>query len=306
MKNSAQRVREIYSVTIWGSVVNLLLLVFKFVAGIVGNSAAMVADATHSLTDFVTDIIVIAFVRISSRPEDSDHDYGHGKYETLATAVIGLILLLVGAGLFYNGASSVYSVLCGHRLQSPGNIALWAAVASIVLKELLYHITRRVGLRLNSQALVANAWHHRSDALSSIGTFVGIGGAILLGDQWTILDPLAAVIVSFFIFKVSLQLIKPCIDELVEKSLPQETEDKILGIILSFPEVSSPHHLRTRQIGNIVAIEVHIRMDGSMSLNEAHDITTQIETALRAEYGMETHIGIHMEPAKGGYNGQLA
>lgn len=306
MRTSVQRVREIYSVTIWGSVVNLLLLVFKFVAGIVGNSAAMVADATHSLTDFVTDIIVIAFVRISSRPEDSDHDYGHGKYETLATAVIGLILLLVGAGLFYNGASSVYSVLCGHRLQSPSNIALWAAVASIVLKELLYHITRRVGLRLNSQAVVANAWHHRSDALSSIGTFVGIGGAILLGDQWTILDPLAAVIVSFFIFKVSLQLIKPCIDELVEKSLPQETEDKILGIILSFPEVSSPHHLRTRQIGNIVAIEVHIRMDGSMSLNEAHDITTQIETALRAEYGMETHIGIHMEPAKGGYNGQLA
>ena len=306
MRTSAQRVREIYSVTIWGSVVNLLLLVFKFVAGIVGNSAAMVADATHSLTDFVTDIIVIAFVRISSRPEDSDHDYGHGKYETLATAVIGLILLLVGAGLFYNGASSVYSVLCGHRLQSPGNIALWAAVASIVMKELLYHITRRVGIRLNSQALVANAWHHRSDALSSIGTFVGIGGAILLGDRWTILDPLAAVIVSFFIFKVSLQLIKPCIDELVEKSLPQETEDKILGIILSFPEVSSPHHLRTRQIGNIVAIEVHIRMDGSMSLNEAHDITTQIETALRAEYGMETHIGIHMEPAKGGYNGQLA
>ena len=306
MRTSAQRVREIYSVTIWGSVVNFLLLVFKFVAGILGNSAAMVADATHSLTDFITDIIVILFVRISSRPEDIDHGYGHGKYETLATAVIGLILLLVGAGLFYNGASSVYSVLCGHRLQSPGNIALWAAVASIVMKELLYHYTRRVGQRLNSQAVVANAWHHRSDALSSIGTLVGIGGAILLGDGWCVLDPLAAVVVSFFIFKVSLLLIKPCVDELVEKSLPQETEDKILGIILSFPEVSSPHHLRTRQIGNIVAIEVHIRMDGSMSLNEAHDITTQIETALRAEYGMETHIGIHMEPAKGGYNGQLA
>ena len=259
----------------------------------------MVADATHSLTDFITDIIVILFVRISSRPEDIDHGYGHGKYETLATAVIGLILLLVGAALFYNGVFSIYQVLCGNHLASPNAIALWAAVASIVMKELLYHYTRRVGQRLNSQAVVANAWHHRSDALSSIGTFVGIGGAILLGDQWTILDPMAAVIVSFFIFKVSLQLIKPCINELVEKSLPQETEDKILGIILSFPEVSSPHHLRTRQIGNIVAIEVHIRMDGSMSLNEAHDITTQIETALRAEYGMETHIGIHMEPAKG-------
>ena len=298
MKNNVQRVREIYSVTIWGSVVNFLLLLFKFLAGIVGNSAAMVADATHSLTDFITDIIVIAFVRISSRPEDTDHDYGHGKYETLATAVIGLILLLVGAGLFYNGASSVYGVFCGRQLQSPGTFALWAAVASIVMKELLYQYTRRVGLRLNSQAVIANAWHHRSDALSSIGTLVGIGGAILLGDQWTILDPLAAVIVSLFIFKVSLQLIKPCIDELVEKSLPQETEDKILGIILSFPEVSSPHHLRTRQIGNIVAIEVHIRMDGSISLSQAHDITRRIETALRTEFGDSTHIGIHMEPLK--------
>ena len=298
MKNNAQRVRQIYSVTIWGSVVNFLLLLFKFVAGIVGNSAAMVADATHSLSDFVTDIIVIAFVRISSRPEDTDHDYGHGKYETLATAIIGLILLLVGAILFYNGASSVYGVFCGRQLQSPGTIALWAAVASIVMKELLYQYTRRVGLRLNSQALIANAWHHRSDALSSIGTLVGIGGAILLGNQWTILDPLAAVIVSFFIFKVSLQLIKPCIDELVEKSLPQKTEDKILGIILSFPEVSSPHHLRTRQIGNSIAIEVHIRMDGGISLSQAHDITRRIETALRTEFGDSTHIGIHMEPLK--------
>ena len=298
MRTSAQRVREIYSVTIWGSVVNFLLLVFKFVAGILGNSAAMVADATHSLTDFITDVIVILFVRISSRPEDIDHGYGHGKYETLATAVIGLILLLVGAGLFYNGVFSIYQVLCGNHLASPNAIALWAAVASIVMKELLYHYTRRVGQRLNSQAVVANAWHHRSDALSSIGTLMGIGGAILLGDGWCVLDPLAAVVVSFFIFKVSLLLIKPCIDELVEKSLPQETEDKILGIILSFPEVSSPHHLRTRQIGNIVAIEVHIRMDGSISLKHAHDITCKIESALRTEFGEYTHIGIHMEPVK--------
>lgn len=298
MKTCAQRVREIYSVTIWGSVVNFLLLVFKFVAGIVGNSAAMVADATHSLTDFITDIIVLVFVRISSRPEDSDHDYGHGKYETLATAVIGLILLLVGMGLFYQGASLIYEVLCGKSLESPNPIALWAAVASIVLKELLYQYTKRVGVKLNSQPVIANAWHHRSDAFSSIGTLVGIGGAIFLGDGWNILDPLAAVIVSFFIIKVSLLLIKPCVDELVEKSLPQETEDNILGIILSFPEVSSPHHLRTRQIGNIVAIEVHIRMDGDISLKQAHDITSKIESALRTEFGEYTHIGIHMEPVK--------
>ena len=298
MLENQNREGEIYSVTLWGSIVNLLLLLFKFLAGIVGNSAAMVADATHSLTDFITDIIVIAFVRISSRPEDTDHDYGHGKYETLATAIIGLILLLVGAGLFYNGATSVYGVFCGRQLQPPGTIALWAAVASIVMKELLYQYTRRVGLRLNSQAVIANAWHHRSDAFSSIGTLIGIGGAILLGQTWTILDPLAAVVVSLFIFKVSFQLIKPCVDELVEKSLPKATEDKILSIVESHPQVSSPHHLRTRQIGNIIAIELHIRMDGDMSLKQAHDITRRIETSLRTEFGENTHIGIHMEPRK--------
>ena len=296
MTTTPQREKEIYRITIIGSIINLLLLVFKFIAGILGNSAAMVADATHSLTDFVTDIIVIAFVRISSRPEDTDHDYGHGKYETLATAIIGLILMLVGAGLLYNGLTSIISVFRGHHLESPGYIALWAALASILLKELLYQYTTIVGKRLNSQAVIANAWHHRSDAFSSIGTLIGIGGAILLGQTWSILDPMAAVVVSFFIFKVSFQLIKPCVDELVEKSLPKATEDKILSIVESYPQVSSPHHLRTRQIGNIIAIEIHIRMDGDMSLKQAHEITRQIETSLRLEFGENTHIGIHMEP----------
>lgn len=299
-EKSEEAVREagIYRVTLVGSVVNLLLLVFKFVAGILGHSAAMLADAVHSLSDFVTDIIVIVFVRISSKPEDEGHDYGHGKYETLATAIIGLILLFVGFGILWNGATSIWDFWQGGELKEPGMLALWAALASILFKELLYQYTVLKGRRLNSQAVVANAWHHRSDALSSIGTAVGIGGAILLGEQWLILDPLAAVVVSLFIMKVAIQLLVPCVEELLEKSLPAEVEEKIKQEILAFPGVTSPHHLRTRRIGSSYAIEVHIRMDGQITLEEAHHTATAIENRLKSEFGSRTYINIHVEPAK--------
>lgn len=294
----AAREAGIYRVTLVGSVVNLLLLVFKFVAGILGHSAAMMADAVHSLSDFVTDIIVIVFVRISSKPEDEGHDYGHGKYETLATAIIGLILLFVGFGILWNGATSIWDFWQGGELKEPGMLALWAALVSIVFKELLYQYTVFKGRRLNSQAVVANAWHHRSDALSSIGTAIGIGGAILLGKHWLILDPLAAVVVSFFIMKVAIQLLIPCVEELLEKSLPAEVEEKIKQEILSFPGVTSPHHLRTRRIGSSYAIEVHIRMNGKITLEEAHRTATAIENRLKGEFGSRTYINIHVEPEK--------
>ncbi|HJD95154.1 MAG TPA: cation diffusion facilitator family transporter [Bacteroides togonis] len=299
-EKSEEAVREagIYRVTLVGSVVNLLLLVFKFVAGILGHSAAMLADAVHSLSDFVTDIIVIVFVRISSKPEDEGHDYGHGKYETLATAIIGLILLFVGFGILWNGATSIWDFWQGGELKEPGMLALWAALVSILFKELLYQYTVLKGRRLNSQAVVANAWHHRSDALSSIGTAIGIGGAILLGEQWLILDPLAAVVVSLFIMKVAIQLLVPCVEELLEKSLPAEVEEKIKQEILSFPSVTSPHHLRTRRIGSSYAIEVHIRMDGQITLEEAHHTATAIENRLKSEFGSRIYINIHVEPVK--------
>lgn len=298
MGTISKREKEIFKVTWIGSIVNFLLLVFKFVAGIVGHSAAMVADAVHSLSDFVTDIIVIVFVRISGKPEDEGHDYGHGKYETLATAIIGLILFLVGIGILFNGAKSVIACIGGETLAAPSMLALVAAGLSILLKELVYRYTIHESKRLNSQAMVANAWHHRSDAFSSIGTLVGIGGAICLGERWRILDPLAAIVVSIFIMRVAVQLLKPCVDELLEHSLPAETENRILEIIRSFPEVSEPHHLRTRRIGNHLAIEVHIRMNGNTPLVEAHALASQIEQKLKDEYGVETHIGIHMEPLK--------
>lgn len=297
-EEDAARQRGIYRVTLVGSVANLLLMIFKFVAGIVGHSAAMLADAVHSLSDFVTDIIVLVFVRISSKPEDEGHDYGHGKYETLATAIIGIILVLVGFGIFWNGVQSIWRFLQGESLSEPGMLALVAAVVSIVAKELLYQYTVLRGKSLNSQAVVANAWHHRSDALSSIGTAVGIGGAILLGPAWRVLDPIAAVVVSGFIMKVAVQLLIPCLDELLEKSLPAEVENKIVETILSFPGVSSPHHLRTRRIGSNYAIEVHVRMDGRISLEEAHHTATQIELKLKELFGKNTHVGIHVEPVK--------
>lgn len=292
------REKQIFRTTLVGSVANLLLVVFKFIAGIVGHSAAMIADAVHSLSDFITDIIVIIFVAISGKPEDEDHDYGHGKYETLATAVIGIILFFVGVGILISGIKAIIGALQGEPLQTPSLLALITAVISIVVKEVLYRYTVKRGKALGSSSVVANAWHHRSDALSSIGTAIGIGGAIFLGEQWRILDPIAAVIVSLFIIKVAVELFKPCIEELLERSLPAEMEQKILDIILSTPQVSSPHHLRTRRIGSYIAIEVHIRMDGQTSLSEAHQVASDIERRLKAEFGESTHIGIHMEPTK--------
>lgn len=296
MNNSRQR--EIYRVTIVGSVVNLLLLIFKFVAGIVGHSAAMVADSVHSLSDFVTDIVVMLFVRLSGRPADEDHDYGHGKFETLATLFVSLVLLGVAVMLFVNGVVDIVSALHGEKLETPGLVALIAAAASIVIKEILYRYTVRCGKKVNSQVVVANAWHHRSDALSSIGVLVGVAGAMLLGGSWSILDPIAATIVSVFIAKVAYNLLMPSLEELLERSLPKEVEQRILDIILSVDGVSSPHHLRTRRIGSAYAIEVHIRMDGNLTLTQAHAVTTTVERLLKQEFGDSTHVGIHTEPVK--------
>lgn len=295
---ASSREKGIYKVTIVGSIVNFVLVVLKFVAGILGYSAAMLADAVHSLSDFVTDVIVIMFVRISNKPQDKGHDYGHGKYETLATAIIGILLLFVGFGILWNGVSSIYAFVKGEQLEAPGMIALVAALVSILCKEILYQYTVVKGKSLNSQAVVANAWHHRSDAFSSIGTAVGIGGAILLGEHWRVLDPIAAVIVSFFIMKVAIQLLVPCIDELLEKSLPDEVEKDIEQALLSFSGVSEPHHLRTRRIGSYCAIEAHVRMDGGITLEEAHTTVTAIENKLKEMLGEGTLINIHVEPKK--------
>lgn len=294
--NERKREHTIYRVTLGGSVVNFLLLLFKFVAGILGGSAAMIADAVHSLSDFITDVVVILFVRISGKPCDQDHDFGHGKYETLATTFIGIMLGIVGIGILWSGMEKIISVCRGQMLEEPGMIALVAALLSIVSKEILFQWTARVGRQVNSPAVVANAWHHRSDALSSIGTAIGIGGAIVLGPQWRVLDPVAAVVVSVFIIRVALKLFRPSIEELLEKSLPAEDEQCIMNSILEEPGVSAPHNLRTRRIGNNRAIDVHVRMDGNTPLNIAHQATRNIEKRLRKQFGNQLFINIHVEP----------
>ena len=295
-QETADRQKEIYKVTLAGGAVNVLLLVFKFVAGILGHSAAMIADAIHSLSDFITDLIVLVFVYISGKPQDKSHDYGHGKYETLALTFIGIALLIVAIGIFTNGAHRIAAWYHGEELRAPGMLAFWAAIISILLKELTYQYTIRKARQLNSTSMEANAWHHRSDALSSIGTAIGIGGAVLLGKRWTVLDPLASLIVGAFIVKVSFDLINRGISELMEKSLPDEIEDEIMAIAQSEPDVIKPHDLRTRRIGNRYAIELHILMSGEITLSKAHEHADSIENQLKEKFGQNTHVAIHMEP----------
>lgn len=292
------REKEIYKVTLLGSAGNIALLTFKFIAGFLGNSSAMIADAVHSLSDFVTDLIVLAFVNISAKPQDASHDYGHGKFETLATFFIGLALVAAATGIIVSGSLKLVDWLNGTQLEAPGRLALWAALISIVVKELLYQYTYRKGKSIDSQAVMANAWHHRSDALSSIGAAIGIGGAILLGDRWTVLDPIASIVVGAMLLKVAWELLKSSVGELTECSLPDETENEIEQIITSFPGVSEPHNIRTRRIGNRIAIEAHIRMDGKLTLYEAHERTSAIENKLKETYGPDTHVTLHTEPIK--------
>ena len=292
------REREIQKVTLVGSAGNIALMIFKFIAGFVGHSSAMIADAVHSLSDFVTDIIVLVFVSVSAKPQDRSHDYGHGKFETIATLFIGLALIAAAIGIIVSGVMALIDWAGGADLKAPGLLALGAALLSIVVKEVLYQYTVYKGKRLNSQAVVANAWHHRSDAFSSIAAAIGIGGSILLGDRWTVLDPIASIVVGLFLVNVAMGLLRTSISELTDGSLPQETEQEIEDIITSFPEISEPHNMRTRRIGNHIAIEAHIRMDGNMPLRDVHNITSQVEHRLKERFGNETHITLHMEPVK--------
>ncbi|MDE7427049.1 MAG: cation diffusion facilitator family transporter [Muribaculaceae bacterium] len=291
-----EREKKIYSVTLLGSAVNAVLIVLKFVAGFVGRSSAMVADAVHSLSDFVSDVIVLIFVKIAGKPRDKSHDYGHGKFETLATLIIGLLLVGAGVGLMINGIESVIDSLQGTVLPRPTMLALVVAVVSILSKEWLFRYTLKAGKRLDSPAVTANAWHHRSDAVSSLGTLIGIAGAMFLGDRWRILDPLAAVVVSVLIIKSGYDIVKPCIEELLEASLPEDKEKEIVRLVKTVPGIVAVHNLRTRRIGNGIAVDLHAKMDGNITLSEAHEKASAAENAIRSVFGSNSIINIHMEP----------
>ncbi|MDE6273247.1 MAG: cation diffusion facilitator family transporter [Muribaculaceae bacterium] len=291
------REKEIYKVTLVGTGVNVLLVVLKFFAGIVGRSSAMVADAVHSLSDLLSDVIVLVFIRIAAKPRDRSHNYGHGKFETLATVIIGLLLAAAGVTLLVKGVDSVIKSINGEALPRPEMIALIMAVISILAKEILYRYTRRIGQKLGSQAVIANAWHHRSDAISSSGTLIGIAGAMFLGEKWRILDPIAAILVSLLIIKSAYDIIKPALDELLESSLPAKDEEEILGLVKSIPGITNVHNMRTRRVGNNIAVDFHAVMDGDMTLNKAHDIASAAESAIKSRFGDGSLINIHMEPA---------
>lgn len=290
------REQTIQAVTIGGAVGNLVLAGFKLLAGILGKSSAMMADAIHSISDLVSDVVVLVMVRISSKGVDKDHDYGHGKYETLATVIVAVMLLIVGGELMLGGIDKVRTVINGDELEQPGSIALWASLVSIVVKEFLYQWTARVGKRVNSPAMITNAWHHRTDALSSIGSAIGIGGAMLLGGKWVVLDPIVGCVISVFIIIIAIKMAMPALHELTEGSLPEDVENDIVAIIESTDGVENVHALKTRQNGPVIILSAHIVVDPNITVSEAHKITVDAETAVREKFGKETLISIHIEP----------
>lgn len=285
--------------TTWvGFGVNMLLTFAKFAAGILGRSGAMVADAIHSLSDFVTDLVILFFVKLSTKPKDEDHDYGHGKYETLATVFIGLVLFAVAIGIIVHSAENIASVVRGETIERPDLIAVIAAVISIICKEALYWYTILIARRTDSAALKANAWHHRSDALSSIGTLLGIGGAYFLSEPWRVLDPIAAIVVGVLVIKVAYDIVMPGVNELLERSLPNDQEQEIETIVLNDTRLSDLHNLKTRRIGSGIAIEFHVRVKGEMRVDDAHTITHEISDKLKTRFGENTHVIVNIEPQK--------
>lgn len=294
----SQREKRIMKVTLTGMFVNVVLSAGKIAAGVFGRSSAMLADGVHSLSDLLTDIIVIAFVRVSSKGRDRSHEFGHGKYETLATLLVSLILIVVAAQMMVSGIGSITNVLDGGTIPVPGYVALVAAVISIVAKELLYRYTISVGRKTGSPAVEANAWHHRSDAFSSIGSLIGISGAIFLGDKWVILDPLVCCCISIAIFVVAVKMAGPSLNELLDGSLPEESEKEIVSLAMSVEGVRNIHDLKTRRSGLSVMVEAHLVVDPDMTVEQAHEISTAVENAIVKKFGNETQISIHIEPSE--------
>lgn len=294
--DAKERARRAKKVTWVGFFVNLILSAGKIVAGIVGRSGAMLADGIHSLSDFITDMIVLVFIGVSGKASDDTHQYGHGKFETFATMLISLALLVVGGGILYSGFHKIYLSITGVVIDKPGMIALIAAVVSIVAKEVLFQYTVREGKAINSQAVVANGWHHRSDVFSSVGTMLGIAGAIYLGEEWRVLDPMASIVVSILIIKVAFDLGRPSVDELLEKALPGEVEQEITTCITAVEGVKTFHRLKTRKNGMSYVIDVHVKIDPEVSFVKSHDIATEVEKALRQRFGEATQVSVHTEP----------
>ncbi|MDV0447180.1 Manganese efflux system protein MneP [Methanosarcinaceae archaeon Ag5] len=287
--------KEGIRVTVIGMIINVILTVVKVVVGFFGHSEALIADGIHSLSDLLSDIVVIVSLRISAKPGDKSHNYGHGKVETLASTVVGFMLLLAGIMIFYGGAVSIYQFLNGVPLESPTMLTFYAALASIIIKELLYQYTHRVAKKLDSTLIEVNAWHHRTDAFSSVGVAAGIGAAILLGGSWAVIDPIMAVILALYILYIAFKIIYTNVNDLAEASLGPEIHEDILQIVNGQNGVRDCHSLKTRKLGNTKAIDLHIMVDGDLSVEEADNIQTDIERCLKERFGPTTFVMIKVE-----------
>ena len=285
--------RKITHLSIW---INILLTGLKLAAGIFGRSQALIADAIHSLSDFATDIAVLVGLRFTAKPVDKDHAYGHGKYETIVAAIIGLALAYVALEIAGSSIQRIFHAMHGDPLAMPSAFAFWAAVLSIAVKEWLYRATMKVARATGSSSLIANAWHHRSDAFSSVATAAGVGAAVFLGDDWLILDPIAALFVSVFLLKVAWRIIQEQVGGLTDQNLAPELCEEILAMARGIPGIAEPHNLRTRMVGRSPVIDLHIRLKADLPLREAHDIATRLEHALRQRFGKETIANLHLEP----------
>ena len=272
---------------------NLLLTIFKLLAGIIAHSGAMVSDAIHSASDVFSTIVVIVGIRISSKASDKDHPYGHERLECVAAIVLATILAVTGLGIGYSAVSKIvggdYS-----QLAVPGMLALIAAVVSILVKESMFHYTRIYAKKIDSGALMADAWHHRSDALSSIGALIGIGGARV---GFPILDPIASVIICLFIEKAAYDIFMDAVDKMVDKACDDEVEEQLKDCALVQDGVKGVDLLHTRVFANKIYVDIEIRVDGDMRLRDAHGIAEHVHDAIEQEFTKVKHIMVHVNPA---------
>ena len=290
--------REEKRCTLVGMTSDVCMSALKIAAGILGHSSAILADGIHSIGDTVTDVLVYAMVRLSGKGVDEQYRYGRGKYETLTAFLISLCLSVVALGLMGEGVKDVWTAVHGGTLESPHTIALVVGIIAIVVKEALYQYTCMTGKKTGSSALKAYAWHHRADALSTAATLLGVAGAMFLGERWRVLDPLAAITVSVFILTLAWRMGRPAAEELLEVSLPRAEQDKITAIVTSTAGVKAFHNMRTRRNGNLRVVDMHIKVDGDMSVNSSHEITREIEQRLSDALG-EVMTNIHVEPYHG-------
>ena len=300
-QDSQGRNREEKRCTLVGMTTDVGLSAMKIVTGIVGHSSAILADGIHSISDTVTDALVYTMVRLSGKGIDGQYRYGRGKFETLAAFLISLLLVVVALGLMAEGIKDVWNALHGQTLERPHNIALIVGIIAVVVKESLYHYTRLKGRKTNSMALKTYAWHHRTDALSTAATLVGVAGAMFMGESWRVLDPIAAIAVSVLILTLSYRLGRPAVEELLEVSLPQEEQEKISAIVTGTAGVKAFHNLRTRRNGNLRVVDIHVKVDGDLTVAQSHEITRAIEGQLTAALG-EVMTNIHVEPYHGHNN----